>query len=282
MTQAPSARCTSLRLRRGCADAALQGCPHGRGLSARPLLTEKTTVDGLRRRARGGAQLVTEAQSQRFVDEERLRRVSACVERLHQQPVPAFAVGRALDQLPCGTLRRVQLTAADRDAGLPDQLQRADEDLLEPASLGVDPGRVLAGQEPARRDVLRDPAGPQAPAKSPFATALSARWRPSAAASRSIQASSGSARRTSPRPSSGTTCRSFETRGLSRSDPPASRQSASSSSARVTGRCRFAARYTKASRPWRPGSSSSIREPSIRATSRPQSWIRVSAKVSPR
>ena len=73
--------------------------------------------------------------------------------------MPAFAVGRALDQLPCGSLRRVKLTAADRDAGLPDQLQRANEDLLEPTSLGVDPGRVLAGQEPARRDVLRDPAG---------------------------------------------------------------------------------------------------------------------------
>ena len=209
-------------------------------------------MDGLRRGARGSPQLVTQAQSQRFVDEERLRRVSPCVERLHQQPVPALPVGRALDQLPCGSLRRVQLTAADRDAGLPDQLQRADEDLLEPASLGVDPGRVLAGQEPARRDVLRDPAGaPGAREVSLRDGALRAVEAP-AAASRSIQASSESARRTSPRPSSGTTCRSFETRGLSRSDPPDSRQSASSSSARVTGRCRFAARYTKASRPWRP------------------------------
>ena len=143
-------------------------------------------------------------------------------------------------------------------------------------------GASSPGRNPRDATCCATRPGPQAPAKSPFATALSARWRPSAAASRSIQASSGSARRTSPRPSSGTTCRSFETRGLSRSDPPDSRQSASSSSSRVTGRCRFAARYTNASRPWRPGSASSIREPSIRATSRPQSWIRVSAKVSPR
>lgn len=73
--------------------------------------------------------------------------------------MPALAVRRQFDQLACCTLRRVELAAADRDAGAPDELQRADEDLLEPATLVVGPGRVLAGQEPARRDVLRDASG---------------------------------------------------------------------------------------------------------------------------
>jgi hypothetical protein len=97
--------------------------------------------------------------SQRFVYEQRLRRVPARLERLHQQPVPALAVRRALDQLPSRSLRRVELAAADREAGTPHQLERADEDLLQAPPLRVDPRRVLARQKLARRDVLGDPSG---------------------------------------------------------------------------------------------------------------------------
>jgi predicted peroxiredoxin len=116
-------------------------------------------VQSLRRRAWGGPQLVTQTPSQRVVHEQRLSGVAARVERLHQQPVPALAVRRALDQLTRRSFRRVELAAADRDARAAHQLERADEDLVQPASLHFDPRRVLSGQEGARGDVLRDPAG---------------------------------------------------------------------------------------------------------------------------
>ena len=89
----------------------------------RQLLAQETTVYSLRRRAWGGPQLVAQAPSQRLVHEQRLRRVASRLERLHQQPVPALAVGRALDQLASRSLCRVELAAADRDAGAADELE---------------------------------------------------------------------------------------------------------------------------------------------------------------
>ena len=118
------------------------------GVGAPPAAASpRTTVQSLRRRAWGGPQLVAQAPSQRLVDEQRLRGVSARLERLHQQPVPALAVGRALDQLARSPFGRVELAAADRDACSPDELERTDEDLVEPAALLVDPRRILS---PAR------------------------------------------------------------------------------------------------------------------------------------
>jgi predicted small metal-binding protein len=134
----------------------------------RQLLAQKTAVYCLRRRAWGGPQLVTQAPSERLVHEQSLRSVASGFERLHQQAVSALAVRRALDQLPGGSCSRVELPAADRDAGAPDELQRADEDLLEPPALRVDPGRVLAWQEPARRHVLRDASGPPGTGEVPL------------------------------------------------------------------------------------------------------------------
>src|SRR5688500_2863769 len=125
----------------------------------RRLLAQETTVQSLRRRAWGGPQLVAQAPSERLVHEQSLGCVASRLERLHQQAVPALAVGGTLDQLPRGPLRRVQLAAADRDAGAPDELQRADEDLFEPTALGIDPGCILSRQETARRDVLGDASG---------------------------------------------------------------------------------------------------------------------------
>ena len=113
-------------------------------------------MQSLRRRAWGGPQLVAQAPSQPLVDEQGLGGVAARVERLHQQPVPALAVRRALDQGPRGALGRVELAAPDRDACPADELERSDEDFLQPAALGVDPRRLLARQELAARNVLGD------------------------------------------------------------------------------------------------------------------------------
>ncbi len=109
--------------------------------------------------AGGGSELVSEPLPQRLVHEQRLCRIASRLECLHQQPVTALTVGRALDQRPRGALGGVQLAAADRDTGPPDELQRADEDFLQPAALRVDPGRILSGEEDPHRDVLGDSTG---------------------------------------------------------------------------------------------------------------------------
>ena len=73
-----------------------------------------------------------------------------------KQPVPALAIGRPFDQLPCRPFRGIELPTVDRDARPPDKLERAHEDLFQPAPLRVDPGRLFTGQEDARAHVLRD------------------------------------------------------------------------------------------------------------------------------
>ena len=111
------------------------------------------------RRARRDAEVLAEPKSKRVVDEQRLRRVPLRHERLHQEPVPALAIGSAVDQSPGGTLRRLELTAADLEARPADELERAHEDLVEALPLLGDPGRVFSGQQLSGRDVLRDAAG---------------------------------------------------------------------------------------------------------------------------
>ena len=108
----------------------------------------------LGRRARRRAQHVPEAVPQPVVDEQRLGCVAAGGERLHQQAVPALAVGSAGDQAPGCAFCRVELAATDLDARPAHELERPNQDLLEPPALLVDPGRVLAGEEGARRNVL--------------------------------------------------------------------------------------------------------------------------------
>ena len=111
------------------------------------------------RLARCDAEILAEPASKRVVDEQRLSRVAARGERLHQEPMPALAVGGTIDQASRGALGRVELTAADLDARTADELERADENLLEPPPLLVDPGRVLSRQQLSGCDVLRDAAG---------------------------------------------------------------------------------------------------------------------------
>ena len=107
------------------------------------------------RRARGHSELLAEPAAERVVDEERLGSVAARDERLHQEAVPALAVGSAGDQASRGALGRVELAPADLDAGTADELQRTDEDLSEPLPLLRDPGRVLTRQKLSDSDVLR-------------------------------------------------------------------------------------------------------------------------------
>ena len=106
----------------------------------------------------------------------------------------------------------------------------------------VYPGRVLAGQEPARRDVLCDPSRPPGAREVALrdgalraVEALSRRLEvdPGVVGKRQADVAAAFERDDLPQ---------LRDSGLSRSDPPVSRQSAPSSSSRVTGRCRFAAR----------------------------------------
>src|SRR5262249_34030891 len=73
---------------------------------------------------------------------------------------------------------------------------------------------------------------------------------------------------------------SLDSNGLSRAsmaDGSGSRQSASASSSRGTGRWRLTTRYTKSRRPWRPGRRDSTRAPSHSTVSEPHIWIRTEA-----
>jgi len=111
------------------------------------------------RRARCDTEVVTKPVAERVVDEQRLGHVAARGERLHQQPVTALAVRGALDQAPGGALGRLQLAGPDLDTRTADELERPDENLVEPSSLLIDLRRVLSRQEVSGGDVLRHSAG---------------------------------------------------------------------------------------------------------------------------
>ena len=79
---------------------------------------------------------------------QRLDEVALRLAHAHQQQVAALAVGRELHQLLGRALGGRQLGAAQRQAGVAAQLARLQPELLEPAARILEPGRLVAGQQP--------------------------------------------------------------------------------------------------------------------------------------
>src|SRR5438034_10930111 len=107
-----------------------------------------------------GAELVPQQRAQPLVELQRLGAVSLYFEDVHQQPVAGLAVRRRSDQRSRRTGSGVDFAAADLEAGLRDELERMQVEILEPSAPVVDPLRLLPGEERAAADVLRDACGP--------------------------------------------------------------------------------------------------------------------------
>ncbi len=228
-------------------------------------------------------ELVAQTSPQLVVDEQRVRAVAAGREELHQQPIAALAVGRAGDEPPAAALRRVELAAADLDARPADELQRAQVQLLELAAMLLDPRRGLAGQQLARADVLRHAtrrsrqrASP--PSRSPPVRGGAPGGRPRRRPTRRLPAPAGARRVRSGR--HGEASRAART-GPSRPRRAPRPARAPPSAPRGWPDERARARDTRtAGVPAVLAMRASTRSPSMRATSLPQRWMRVS-KVSP-
>src|SRR6266511_4523007 len=93
------------------------------GLTSASASAEGGAVNVLRRRRRCGTELLAEERPQRLVGVQRLSRVAACRERLHQIPVAALPEGSLLDEDSRGPLRGVELAAPDPEASLGSQIQ---------------------------------------------------------------------------------------------------------------------------------------------------------------
>src|SRR5918995_3043213 len=125
-------------------EAPRQGGPSG----VRPA-REQLGVQGLDVVAGRDAQVVAQALTQRVVDEQRLGDVPTRREDLHQEAMAALAVRREGGQGASGALGEVELPGAQAQAGGGEGLQGAKLNLLERATLLVDPARFEAGEEPA-------------------------------------------------------------------------------------------------------------------------------------
>ena len=90
------------------------------------------------------AELLAEERPQRLVDAQRLGRVAACRERLHQVAVAALAKGGLPDEDSRSPLRGVELAAADPEARLGSQLERAEIGAFEIAAVLLEPGGASA------------------------------------------------------------------------------------------------------------------------------------------
>ena len=119
----------------------------------------------------------------------------------HQQELPLLAKGSAGHQLARRPLPDRQLTAADAQGTGAVALEGVQADLLEAPSPLVGPGGVHLRQEGAPRDGECGEARSPDAVHASRATADSARWIDSSAASRSTQAPGSRHRRISPRPS---------------------------------------------------------------------------------
>ena len=213
------ARCTSLRLRRGCADAALQGCPPDEG-SARRCYREDDG-DSLRRRAWGGPQLVTEVPSQRVVDEQpsavfpRASSVSISrrcpLSRYGASSISCRAARSAVSSSPPPIETQARPTSSSERMRISSSRRRW-ASIQGASSPGRNPRAATCCGDP-----VRDPRRPRSlPLRRHFPRGGGPRRPPRGRSRRHREVRAG----TSPLPSSGTTCRSFETSGLSRSDPP--------------------------------------------------------------
>ncbi len=120
---------------------------------ARAVAGEQSPVqlDDLGRGSR--AQLVAEEDAQVLVDAQRLGGVAARGQRLHEQPVAAFAVARAHDQLARRPLRCAELAAGEGAA--PDPLERLQRQLLHLPAARLRPLLVVVGEEARREQVER-------------------------------------------------------------------------------------------------------------------------------
>jgi hypothetical protein len=106
-------------------------------------------MDRLERRAWGGAKLVAEQAAQFLVCTERLGDVAPCGEYLHEQPVSGLAIWGASDELTSGSLADVQLAASQAQRGGRVALECRAEDVVEAATMRIDPRGLLAGEQAA-------------------------------------------------------------------------------------------------------------------------------------
>ena len=109
---------------------------------------------GLHLRPRRDAQLLAQQRPQALVHPQRLGEVALGLAHAHQQQVAALAERRAVDQLLRGALRGGELGAAERQPGVAPQLARLQPELLEPAARVLQPGRLVAGEQPGVRERL--------------------------------------------------------------------------------------------------------------------------------
>src|SRR6266511_4315725 len=135
-------------------EALLRAVRAEHGLTSASPSAEEGAVNVLRRRRRCGTELLAEERPQRLVGVQRLSRVAACRERLHQIPVAALPEGSLLDEDSRGPLRGVELAAPDPEARLRSQLKSAEIGALEVAAALLEPGRIGSRDERSHSDVL--------------------------------------------------------------------------------------------------------------------------------
>ncbi len=106
------------------------------------------------------AQIVAQSHSELLIDSERLRRIALRGESAHEESVAAFPVRSDTHQVSSRANRRIELERAKPETRLSNALQRPQLDILESATLFVDPGRVFPGKKPAPHDVEGNASGP--------------------------------------------------------------------------------------------------------------------------